>query len=140
MHLKDGMNALGPVASPASYPDTPGWGTAIVLGLILLGLVVALAKAIDLWRRRRRDRVYLRSTVASALMRSERLGDRTLVPRVRLPFWSGSPATVVVSGTVQTGEERELARTTAREAALTVRSDIDLLDRMTVAAPRTRAA
>ena len=140
---RDGMavmvgSRVAQVAPPVVHDGAVSWAAVIVIGLGLLGIVVVVAKTSDVWRRRRRERAALRGAVTDALMRNAGLAGLQLVPRVRVPFWTGTPATLVVSGPVRNADERALAMTTAREAAREVRSDVEVHDRMTVAARERR--
>ena len=102
---------------------TDTWMPALIPVAVLLVLVVLLAKLIDLWRRRRRERAALRGAVSHAVLREERLVDTTVLPRVRIPFWEGSPASVIMTGEVPDPEARVTASRVARSAAATVRDD-----------------
>jgi hypothetical protein len=134
------MSGLLAQIAPAGGDVATAWAVAVGLGLVLVGIVVLLAKVSDRWRRRRRERAVLRGTVTDALMGDAVLSGLTVVPRVRVPFWSGTPATVILSGDTRTGEERMRARTIARHAAHSVRPDVAIKDRMTIAPAGRRAA
>jgi hypothetical protein len=108
---------------------TESWVGGLIAIAVLLALVVGLAKLIDLWRQRRRERAALRGMVTDALMREERLAGTTVVPKVRIPFWSSSPAAVVLTGLVPDPEAHATALRVARTAAAAVRDDVVVHDR-----------
>jgi hypothetical protein len=109
-------------------------GALILLGAVVVGLVV-LARLIDLWRRRRRERAALRGVVTDAVMAEERLAGVTIVPRVRIPFWSGSPVSVVLTGRVPDPEAHVTAVRVARAAAASVRTDLTFHDFLVLDGP-----
>lgn len=102
----------GPV--PARIPDgaTEGMGGAIVIGsaialVVGVGVVTKLADA----RRRREDEVAaLQGRLSDALMTDPMLSGLRLVATVRARAWRATPVTVVLTGTVPSGDLREAAR------------------------------
>lgn len=99
------------------------WAMGLIPLLVLIALVVVLAKLVDLWRRRRRERAALRGAVSDALLGERRLTDSTVLAKVRIPFWSGSPATIVLTGRASDAETHAITLRIARAAATTVRHD-----------------
>ena len=58
-----------------------------VIGLAaVIALIVAVAKMVDLWRRRRRERAALPGVITGALLAEPRLVDSMVVAKVRIPF------------------------------------------------------
>jgi hypothetical protein len=112
-----------------------------VLGVgVLVAIIVGIAKLVDLARRRRRERAALRGRVTDALMRDERFAGLTLVAKVRVPFWSGSPATIRLVGVVPSGSTRMAALEAARHAAAAERRDVEVEDHTRIVGDGTRAA
>jgi flagellin-like protein len=116
------------------------WITGVFALLVLFAFVVALAKLIDLARRRRRERAALRGRLTDALMRDPRFTGLPLVPKVRVPFWSGSPARIRLTGVAPSTETRQAALEVLSQAAAAERSDVEIEDRTKVSRPSDRAA
>ena len=113
-----------------------------IIGLAaLVAIVVGIAKLVDLARRRRRERAALRGKLTDALMSDERFAGLTLVAKVRLPFWSGSPARIRLVGVAPSTETRMAAVETIRRVAASERSDVEIKDKTRVIGRRgSRAA
>ena len=116
------------------------WIVGVFALLVLFALVVALAKLIDLARRRRRERAALRGRLTDALMRDQRFTGLALVPKVHVPFWSGSPARIRVVGVAPSTETRQAALEVLSQAAAAERSDVEIEDRTKVSRPSNQAA
>ena len=93
-----------------------------------IALIVAVAKMVDLWRRRRRERAALRGVITDALLAEPRLVDSMVVAKVRIPFWEGTPATVVLTGRVPDADAHAVASRVTRAAAASVRPDVTVQD------------
>jgi hypothetical protein len=138
--------ATGAAAVPsAAQAQQPSDAAAKVNGIagvvaslaVLVAFVVAIvivAKLLDLKKRRESQAVMLQSRVADALMREGRLGDVVVTPTVRVPFWSGRPATIELTGRVPTQDIHEAVLYIARSEARRLRSDVVIDDRITVVA------
>ena len=116
--------------------------------MALLGLVAAfvfgiaiVAKGLDLKRKRETKAVLLQAQVSDALLRDTRLAEFPVTPTARVPFWSGSPATLELAGTVPTSDLHEAVLQLARSEASRVRQDVVIEDRIAVVSTRrVRAA
>jgi hypothetical protein len=133
------VHAAGTAGAQATAPappaaDTGAWGTMSAV-LVLAALIVAVAfavKLIDLRRKRTAEAVHLQSLLSDALLRDERLHGTTVTPTVRVPFWSGSPATVALTGHVGDEAQRETALEVVRAEATRLRPDVVVEDRLGV--------
>src|SRR5262245_49211144 len=94
--------AVVPSAVQAQQPSDAAVKASGVFGVVasfailvaVVAVIVIAAKLLDLKKRRESEAVMLQSRVADALMREGRLGDVVVTPTVRVPFWSGRPATI----------------------------------------------
>ena len=104
------------------------WVIALIALAVLIALVIILAKLTDFWRRRRRERAALRGAVIDALLSESRLADAEVVAKVRIPFWEGAPASVVLTGRVPDAEAHATALRVTRQAAALIRRDFTVQD------------
>jgi hypothetical protein len=77
--------------------------------------------------------------VSDALLREPALARLPLTPTAHAPMWTGTPATIEVTGQVPTPEMKETALRLVRDEAVRIRSDVKIEDRLSVI-PSTRAA
>jgi hypothetical protein len=122
-----GLRSLMPsvwaqTAATASPPTSShNWLLVLVLGIAVVGLVIVLAKAIDLKRQRDEEGIQLQAQISDALLRDQTLVSLPVTATVHIPFWRRSPATVEVHGEVPTADLRQAAlRIAAKEAARTL--------------------
>jgi hypothetical protein len=128
-----------PTAPPAGGGDA---GSAVTIIVIVAALLLALGvtvKLFDLRHKREAEAVRLQAQVSDALLRDADLFQIPLTPTARVPFWSGSPATIEVAGQVPTAAKREAVLRIVRSEAARVRPDVQIEDRMAVV-PTVRAA
>jgi hypothetical protein len=135
---------VAPVTPPApSGAAGSGAGTVTML-TVLGGLIVIVAigvKLYDLNRKREADAVHLQAQLSDALLREPSLFGTPITPTVRVPMWSGTPATIEVTGEVPSDEIREAALRVIRAEASRVRSDFAVDDRThVIERAATRAA
>jgi hypothetical protein len=109
-----------------------------LLGLVAAFVVVLVivAKGLDLKRKRETEAVLLQAQVSDALLRETRLGELSVTPTARVPFWSGSPATIELAGWVPTSDLHEAVLRLARSEAMRVRQDVVVEDRIAVVSTR----
>lgn len=141
--------AQAPTPPPGISPSAPAApagdaaSTAAVLGIVV-GLVVLIGVAVklfDLKRKREAEAVHLQAQISDALLREPSLFGAPITPTAHVPFWTGSPATVEMTGQVPTPQLREAALAIARSEAARVRSDVEIRDGISVVRePATRAA
>jgi hypothetical protein len=128
---------------PSASAASSGAGTVTMLA-VLGGLIVIVAigvKLYDLKRKREADAVHLQAQLSDALLREPSLFGTPITPTVHVPMWSGTPATIEVTGEVPSPEIREGALRIIRAEASRVRADFVIDDRMhLVARSATRAA
>jgi hypothetical protein len=133
-----------PVTPPPSAAAASNGISAIALLAVLGGLIAIVAagvKMYDLKRKREADAEYLQAQGSDALLRESSLFGAPVTPTVHVPFWSGTPATIDVTGEVPTPEVRQIALRIIRAEASRLRSDFVIDDRMRVVArPRRRVA
>jgi hypothetical protein len=135
--------AQTPPAPPIS-PSAPATGGANALAIIgvlavLLLLLGVTVKLFDLRRKRESEAVQLQAQVSDALLRDPALFSLPITPTARVPFWSGSPATIEIAGHVPDPEMQARVLRIARGEAERIRPDVRLEDRLAVV-PMARAA
>lgn len=137
--LAAAQTASAPAAPPAG--GAGGAGALLVLGIVaalLIGLVVAV-KLYDRKQRHEADAVHLQGQLSDALLRDARFTGLGITPTVHIPL-AGSPVRIEVSGAVPGPELREAALRLIRAEASSVRPDVEIVDRVFVAARPIRAA
>jgi hypothetical protein len=120
-----------------------GGGSAAVLVLLVIGLLVIIGigvKLYDLKRKREVEAVHLQARVSDALMREPDLINLAVTPTASVPWWSGTPARLEVTGRVPAPEMREQVLRLAEREAQQVRPDVTLVDRLQVDTAMHRAA
>ena len=73
-------------------------------------------------------------------MREPSLAGLPLTPTVHVPMWKGTPATIEVTGQVPRPELKEIALRLVRDEATRIRSDIRIVDRLSVVPTAAQAA
>ncbi|HET7343681.1 MAG TPA: hypothetical protein VFL90_19615 [Methylomirabilota bacterium] len=110
--------------------------------LLLAGLLVIVAigvKLYDLKRKRDAEAIHLQAQVSDALLRDPNLFGLAVTPTAHVPWWSGTPARLDVSGHVPSPEARERALNVIEREAKALRSDVVIADRVEVE-PAARVA
>lgn len=132
--------------APPAAPPAAGGGDAInavtiivIVGVLLLALGVTV-KLFDLRRKREDEAVQLQAQVSDALLRDAELFRVPLTPTARVPFWSGSPATIEVAGQVPTPATKDAVLRIVRSEATRIRPDVHIEDRVAVVPTAERAA
>jgi hypothetical protein len=115
-------------------------GLAVALGIGLVLAIVAVAKLYDLKRGRDAEAVHIQSRLADVVLRDPLLSGTSLTPTARVPFWTGSPVVVVVSGEVSSPELRDVALRIVQADASRMRPDVQIEDRVMVLPTIRRAA
>jgi hypothetical protein len=131
--------------APPMSPSAPAAGGASALSIIVVLAVLMLAlgvtvKLFDLRRKREGEAVQLQAQVSDALLRDPALFSLPITPTARVPFWSGSPATIEIAGQVPDPEMRERVLRIARAEAKRIRPDVKVEDRLAVVPLAARAA
>ncbi len=130
-------------AAPASPPSIPpssaasgGSHALAFLGVIiaLVVIIALLARWSSLRNRRETEAVQLEAQIADALLRERALINLGVLPKVHVPFWRGSPATIEMSGHVPSPELREEVLRVAEREAIRLRPDARVYDRLAVTA------
>ncbi len=126
-----------PITPPPSASATAGGaGTgAIAMVAIVLGLLVIVGVAVklyDLKRKREAESVHLQAQISDALLREQALFGMPVTPTAHVPFWSGTPAVVDVTGQVPSTEAREQALRLVHAEAARIRSDFTIEDHLAV--------
>lgn len=134
----------GPALAQTAQPPASSGGSSaipiiVVVGVVLLAIGLTV-KLFDLRRKREAQAVQLQAQVSDALLREPQLFNLPITPTARVPFWSGSPATIEVAGQVPTPETKELVLGVVRSEAERLRADVHLEDRLTVVPTVVRAA
>src|SRR5712691_761119 len=116
-----------------SAPTADGGSTAIAAVLVVLGLLVIIGLAVklfDLKRKRESEGVQLQAQVSDALLREPSLAGLPLTPTAHIPMWTGTPATIEVTGQVTTPELKDIALRLVRDEAARTRADSQIEDRL----------
>jgi hypothetical protein len=140
-----GMNP--PMTSLLTLPadSAPSAGPHGAIALLILTAVatvvlLAIAKASDFRRKREDQTAELEVRISTALLEHPAFFRSSVVPRVRIPFWRGSPATITMAGDVPSSELAQTALRLATQAASWVRSDFTIENRIIVATASGHAA
>jgi hypothetical protein len=136
--LAAAQTASAPAAPPAGGAGGAGALVALVVAALLIGLVVAV-KLYDRQHRHEADAVHLQGQLSDALLRDTRFTGLGITPTVHIPL-AGSPVRIEVSGAVPGPELREAALRLIRAEASSARPDVEVVDRVFVAARPMRAA
>jgi len=122
---------------PQAAPQTAMGGMAptLTVFLLLFGLLVIVGvgvKMYDLKRKRDAEAVHLQAQVSDALLRDPALFGLAVTPNAHVPWWSGTPARLDVVGRVPTVEAHARALRVIEEEARSLRSDVEIVDRLDV--------
>jgi hypothetical protein len=118
-------------------------GSAAVLVLLVIGLLVIVGigvKLYDLRRKREVEGVHIQARVSDALMREPGLVSLAVTPTAHVPWWSGTPVRLEVTGRVPTPEARDQVLRVVEAEARQDRPDVTLVDCLQVDAGLHRAA
>ncbi len=102
------------------------------MGIAALVVVVAIAKAIDLKRRREDEAVHLQAQISDALLRDRMLASLAVTPSVHISIWRGAPGTVEMHGQVPTGELRQAVLHVAAQEAARLVAGYEIQNRIAV--------
>jgi len=128
------VNSSGPSQSsqPGNQQSSFQKGTLLrVLGvalvaaalLVLLAVMILVAKAYDLSRRREKLAVSLEARISDSLRADPSLSSLPVAPTVSIPLWRGSPVLIAMTGSVPHSQFRHAALEVAlREAMRSARS------------------
>ena len=108
-----------------------------VVALMMLALIVVVGvsvKLFDLKRKRSAEEVQLQAQISDALLREQNVFRLPVTPTAHVPFLTGSPATVEVSGEVPTAELRDTVIRLVRNEASRIRQDVEVEDHLFVKA------
>jgi hypothetical protein len=123
--------------------NSAGAGSTAILVLLVLGLLVVIGvgvKLYDLKRKREMEGVHVQARLSDALMREPDLISLAVTPTAYVPWWSGTPVRLEVSGRVPTPESRERVLLLVDREARQIRPDVTLVDHLQVDAAVNRAA
>ena len=126
----------GVLTMPQAAPQAAVSGGAtstLTVFLLLFGLLVIVGigvKLYDLKRKREAEAVHLQAQVSDALLRDQTLFGLAVTPTAHVPWWSGTPARIDVCGRVPSADARERAMRLVEQEARSVRSDVEIADRL----------
>jgi len=126
-----------------SPPAADSGSTAIAAVVVVLGLLVIIGlvvKLFDFKRKRESEGVQLQAQVSDALLREPSLAGLPLTPTAHIPMWTGTPATIEVTGQVPTLELKDIALRLVRDEAARTRADSQIEDRLSIVPTTARAA
>ncbi len=111
-----GIAAPASAQSQSAIPEGASSGWMAISGVIMLVLVLVAVgvavKAFDLKRRRESEAVLLQAQLSDALLRDASLAGLLVTPTAYVPYWSGSPATVVLEGRIPSNDPPAASRRT----------------------------
>src|SRR5881628_428285 len=134
------QTAPSPSLSP---PAAEGGGATIAAVVVIVGLLMVIGvvvKLFDLKQRRESEAVQLQAQLSDALLREPSLAGLPLTPTVYVPMWTGTPATIDVTGQVPRPELKDLALRLVSDEASRIRSDIKIVDRLSIVPTAAQAA
>lgn len=131
--------ATPPVTSTTPAADGGGVATAVVLVVALILAIGIAVKLFDLRRKREADAVHLQAQISDALLRDERLFGLAVTPTASVPFWTGSPARVELTGEVPSEEHWRAVLLITEQEAARIRPDVVIEDHLRLPA-QARAA
>jgi len=124
---------------PQAVPQAATSGGAaptFAVFLLLFGLLVIVGigvKLYDLKRKREAEAVHLQAQASDALLRDSMMFGLAVTPSAHVPWWSGTPARLEVTGHVPTAEARERALRIVETEARSLRPDVMVVDKLEVA-------
>jgi hypothetical protein len=107
-------------------------GTVVFLLLGLLVIVGVGVKLYDLKRKRETEGVHLQAQVSDALLRDASLFGLPVTPTAHVPWWSGTPVRLELTGRVPSEEARDRVLRLVEQEARQIRSDVEIVDRLQV--------
>jgi len=115
---------------------TPSGGTQTIAlvasAIVLLVVLGALVKMLDLKRRREGEAVIVQSQISDAVLRDPSLFSLPITPTAHVPLWAGTPVIVEVAGCVPTDDLREMALRVIEREASHLRDDVQIESRIEV--------
>jgi hypothetical protein len=126
-----------------SQTATASSGSMAILVFIVIGMLVLIGvgvKMYDLKRKREAEGVALQARVSDALMREPNLFALAVTPTAYVPWWSGTPVRLDVTGRVPAPEAREQVLRVVDTEARQIRPDITIVDRLQIDAALSRVA
>jgi hypothetical protein len=126
----------------AAFPDSGGHGLLafLIFMAVTTAVFAVIAKLVDLREKRTEQKVMLENEVTDALLESRPFAASSVIPTVHIPLWSGSPATIEVSGELPSRQLEQSALRLAAQAASRIRSDFSIDNRLAVAPCSDRQA
>jgi len=125
--------AVGGGTTPSTAPSG-GTQTFALVGsaIVLLVVLGALVKMLDLKRRREGEAVIVQSQVSDAVLRDPTLFSLPITPTAHVPLWTGTPVIVEVAGCVPSDDLREMALRVIEREASHLRDDVQIESRIEV--------
>jgi hypothetical protein len=117
-----------------SLAQTPSasLGRVLVTFLALLAIMAATVKVYDLRRKRMAASIALQAQLSDAVFRDAVLVQLSVTPTVHVPFWTGSPAKITISGVIQSEARRGVVKRIFEQEAFRIRPDFHIEDRLIV--------
>ena len=125
-----------PSAAPgaAAASGSGGYVAATIVIIALLVVIGVVVKLFDLKRKRSAEAVHLQAQISDALLREQNVFRLPVTPTAHVPFLSGSPAVIEVSGEVPSPEIKETVLRLVQNEASRIRDDVRVEDRLAVKA------
>jgi hypothetical protein len=103
----------------------------IIALLVVIGVVV---KLFDLKRKRSAEAVHLQAQISDALLREQNIFRLPVTPTAHVPFITGTPAVVEITGEVPSPEIKETVLRLVKNEAARIRDDVRVEDHLAVRA------
>jgi predicted outer membrane lipoprotein len=123
---------MTPETGGASTASGQSWLWGILLGVAALAIIAAIAKTVDMRRKREDDAVHLQAQIADALLRDRMLASLPVIAAVHIPIWRKNPAIVKMQGQVPTAELRQAVLHVAAQETAKLLESYHLEDSITV--------
>ena len=126
-----------PTTPSTGAPAASGSGGYVAATIVIIALLVVIGvvvKLFDLKRKRSAEAVHLQAQISDALLREQNVFRLPVTPTAHVPFLTGTPAVVEISGEVPSSEMKETVLRLVKNEASRIRDDVRVEDRLAVKA------
>jgi hypothetical protein len=126
-----------PTVPSTATPVATGSGGYMAATIVIIALLVVIGvvvKLFDLKRKRSAEAVHLQAQISDALLREQNIFRLPVTPTAHVPFITGTPAVVEISGEVPSPEIKETVLRLVKNEASRIRDDVRVEDHIAVKA------